>query len=79
MKRCASFNDVCVGDKVLLKQTKTDNVSTSFSSNPYIVLSKQGSSVVIENDKGRYKRNITHIEKLIVLMMWKCSKVLLSV
>jgi len=60
-KRGASYSDICVGDKVLLKQIKKDKVTTTFEKNPYTVLSKCRNSVVVENDKGRF----THVKKCI--------------
>ena len=62
-KRSATFCDICVGDKVLLKQVKYDKGSTTFAKDPFVVISRNGNSVVIENEKGRFKRNITHVKK----------------
>ena len=50
-----------VGDKVLLKQVENDKRSTTFAKDPFVVISRNGNSVVIENEKGRFKRNITHV------------------
>ena len=62
-KRSATYSDICAGDKVLLKQVKNDKGSTTFAKDPFVVISRNGNSVVIENKKGRFKRNITHVKK----------------
>ena len=42
---------------------KNDKGSTTFAKDPFVVISRNGNSVVIENEKGRFKRNITHVKK----------------
>ena len=53
-----------VGDKVLLKQSKNDKVTTNFAKQPFTMVSRYGNSVVVKNENGRYKRNITYAKKL---------------
>ena len=50
-KRSATYCDICVGDKVLLKQVKNDKRSTTFAKDPCVVISRNGNSVVIQNKK----------------------------
>ena len=54
----ATYCDICVSDKVLLKQVKNDKGSTTLVKGPFVVISRSGNSVVIENEKGRFERNI---------------------
>ena len=63
-KRGPTSRDICVGDKILLKQNKNDKVTTNFAKQPFTVISRCGNSVVVENENGRYKRNITYVKKL---------------
>ena len=41
---------------------KNDKGSTTFAKDPFVVISRNGKSVVIENEKDRFKRNITHVK-----------------
>ena len=63
-KRSATYCDIFVSVKVFLKQAKNDKGSTSFAKDPFVVIWRNGSSVVIENEKGHFKRNITHVKKI---------------
>ncbi|XP_071944459.1 uncharacterized protein [Antedon mediterranea] len=61
-KRGAKESDVCKGDKVLVKVTQRDKMSTPYHTEPYVVIEKKGNSVVVESPQGvRYKRNSTHV------------------
>ena len=65
-KRNAVESNIEAGDKVLMKQDKKNKLSTFFNPEPFRVLQKNGNSVLVEADTGvQYKRNITHLKKLI--------------
>ena len=65
-KRNAVQSNIQAGDKVLLRQEKKNKLSTPFNSEPFIVVQKNGNSVLIQADGGvQYKRNITHVQKLL--------------
>ncbi|KAJ8344863.1 hypothetical protein SKAU_G00290560 [Synaphobranchus kaupii] len=60
----AKYSDVDVGDTVLVKQEKTDKLTTPFNTTPHKVVSKAGSQVVVESPTGaRYSRNTTFVKK----------------
>ena len=51
------------GDKVLLKQPRTNKWTTQFESQPYELIDKCGNRVVIKAPEGaQYKRNTTHVK-----------------
>ncbi|KAJ8369419.1 hypothetical protein SKAU_G00094470 [Synaphobranchus kaupii] len=63
-RRGAKYSDVDVGDTVLVKQEKTDKLTTPFNTTPHKVVSKAGSQVVVESPTGaRYSRNTTFVKK----------------
>ena len=65
-RRHASYSEVALGDEVLLKQDKTDKLSTTFNATPHKVIAKSGNSVVVESPSGaRYNRNTTHLRKFV--------------
>ena len=65
-KRQAKYTDIHVGDEVLLKQKKHDKLTTTFEPEPYKVLHKNGSEVLIQSPAGvKYKRNVAHTKKYI--------------
>lgn len=52
-----------IGDSVLLKQRKCTQLSTPFE--PYRIVSKKGSMIVVENSSGkRLARNSTHVKRI---------------
>ena len=62
-RRGARLSPVQVGDKVLLKQDKTDKFTRTFNQTPHTVVSKNGNSVVVESPTGaQYSRNTTHVK-----------------
>ena len=63
MKRDASHNNIKPDDSVLVKECAIDKKSTSFCKEPFIVVTKQGNSVSVDNAVGQYKRNVTHMKK----------------
>ena len=57
-RRNAKVSGIEVGDKVLLKQDKSDKFSTTFEPDPYSVISKNGSNVVLQTSGSAvYSRN----------------------
>lgn len=64
-KRNAVENTIQTGDKVLMKQKK-NKLSTTLKSEPFTVIQKNGNQIVIRADSGvQYKRNVTHVKKLL--------------
>ena len=65
-QRRASHSNVEAGDEVLVKQDKTNKLSTAFNPNPFKVISKSGNSLVIESPAGnQYSRNTSHVKRYI--------------
>jgi hypothetical protein len=62
--RRALKSTVNVGDKVMLRQERTDKLDTAFKNEPYQVTARNGNRVTIESTKGAsYDRNVTHVKK----------------
>ena len=65
-RRNAQENDIQEGDLVLMKQKKTDKLSTNFNPNPMKIVSKGRNGVFVESPEGvQYRRNVTHLKKFI--------------
>ena len=64
-KRNAVTSDIHQGDKVLLKQQKTNKLSTPVRHDRFTVVYKNWNSVLVKGDRVQYKRNITHAKKLL--------------
>ena len=65
-KRGAKESDIKTGDSVLLKQKHENKLTPTFSTEPYRVMEKIGNSVTVESPSGvQYRRNTTHIKKLL--------------
>jgi hypothetical protein len=65
-KRNAVESNIQAGDKVLMKQDKKNKLSTFFNPEPFRVLQKNGNSILVEADTVvQYKRNMTHLKKLV--------------
>ena len=65
-QRRASHSNVEAGDEVLVKQDKTNKLSTAFNPNLFKVISKSGNSLVIESPAGnQYSRNTSHVKRYI--------------
>lgn len=65
-RRNAQENDLQEGDLVLMKQKKTDKLSTTFDPNPMKIVSKGRNGVLVESQEGvQYRRNVTHLKKFI--------------
>ena len=63
-KRNAQESYLAPGDQVLVKQECKNELSTSFASEPYGVMTKTGNSVVVESPDGvQLMRNTTHVKK----------------
>ena len=63
-KRHAEYSDLVPGDRVLLKQEKQNKLSTPFAPEPYDVVSRNGSSIIIKSPEGvQLKRNTAHVKK----------------
>ena len=59
----AEESNLVAGDKVLLKQPRANKWTAQFESQPYELIDKCGSSVVIKSPDGaQYKRNTTHVK-----------------
>ena len=65
-RRNAQENDIQEGDLVLMKQKKTDKLSTNFNPNPMKIVSKGRNGVLVASPEGvQYRRNVTHLKKFI--------------
>ena len=56
----AQTDDIKVGDKVLLRQQKTNKLTTTYEWQPYNVISRAGAEVVISNGNKTLRRHIFH-------------------
>lgn len=62
--RGAQHSEVSVGDTVLVRQDKTDKLTTTFNATPHRIISKTGNKVVVESPTGaQYARNTTFVKK----------------
>ena len=58
------------GDMVLLRQNRENKLSPTFEPEPYRVVEKNGSAVIIENATGQSKmRNVGHMRKFMELRL----------
>ena len=65
-RRNAQENDIQEGDLVLMKQKKTDKLSTNYNPNPMKTVSKGRNGVLVESPEDvQYRRNVTHLKKFI--------------
>ena len=65
-KRGARPSDIAVGDRVLLKQSSENKLSTNFEPHPYKVVRRDGNAVVVEDANGNNRmRGIAHMKKYI--------------
>ena len=57
-------SEMCIRDRVLVKQERQNMLSTPFALEPHKVVTKTGNSVVIESPDGvQLKWNNTHVKK----------------
>ncbi|KAK6178683.1 hypothetical protein SNE40_011209 [Patella caerulea] len=61
--RTAKASDIKVGDKVLLKQEKSNKLSTNFNPRPYTVIQIDGNSITIQNENETLRRNSSLMKK----------------
>lgn len=62
--RGARHSEVSVGDTVLVRQDKTDKLTTTFNATPHKIISKTGNKVVVQSPAGaQYARNTTFVKK----------------
>jgi hypothetical protein len=59
-KSGARENDLEVGDYVLVKQNKTNKLSTPCNPNPMEVVNKKGTMITVRNDHREITRNASH-------------------
>jgi transposase InsO family protein len=65
-KRGAAPSNIQPGDLALMKKNKENKLSTTFHSDPFKVVEKNGNSVVLESKEGvQYKRNVSHVKKFV--------------
>ena len=63
-KRRAAESQVEIGDKVLLRNTKTNKLSPNYNPNPCEVLDRRGGEVTVRNSAGvDIKRNVSFVKK----------------
>ncbi|XP_067949847.1 uncharacterized protein [Watersipora subatra] len=61
-----SQDDIIVGDKVLVRQAKTDKLSSTFHQLEQKVVGKHGSEVVVESSEGkRMRRNVSEVKRFV--------------
>ena len=65
-RRGAVLRDISVGDKVMLRAEPKDKLSPTFDPQPYEVVSRGGSEIVVRNEEGRQlRRNISEAKQLV--------------
>ena len=57
-------NELQVGDRVIVKQTKTNKLSTNFNPKPYIIEAKKGSMITASNTTHKITRNSSHFKRI---------------
>ena len=61
----AMINDIGVGDRVILGQSKRNKLTTRFEKEPYDVVERDGNAMAIQSgEEPRKMRNIAHMKKL---------------
>ena len=66
MQRNARQSDLGAGDQALVKQDKTNKLSTTFGHDPYTVVSRNGNSLIVEAESGsQYSRNTSHVKRFV--------------
>ncbi len=63
-RRRTRHSKIEVGDRVLVKQTRHNKLSTNFSTTPYTVVKITGSRVVAENNHHRITRNLSFFRRI---------------
>ena len=63
-KMGANVSDIEVGDRVILRQSKRNKLTTRFEKEPYDVVDQDGNALVIQRgEEPRKMRNIAHMKK----------------
>ena len=61
----ASTSDIASGDKVLLKQSRQNKLSTLYDPHSFTVLERRGPSLILQRgDRRMFMRNVSHVHKL---------------
>lgn len=64
--RKAEYTNVDVGDRVLIKQDKTDKFTKTFNATPHTVIRKARNKITVESPSGaQYSRNTTSVRKCV--------------
>eukprot|EP00794_Sanderia_malayensis_P019767 gene19767-biopygen16415 len=63
-RRRAKESHLQVGDTVLIKQTKTNKLSTNFGTTPYTVISVKGSRITAERNGHKITRNASFFKRI---------------
>ena len=64
-KRNAKISEIKIGNRVYMKQTKINKLSSPFSSKPYTVITKKGNMLTVCDDEKRYvTRNVSFFKKV---------------
>ena len=63
-KSGARENNLEVGDYVLVKQNKTNKLSTPYNPNPMEVINKKGTMITARNDHREITRNASHFKEI---------------
>ena len=63
-RKQAKPSQLAIGDDVLVKQDRTNKLSTPFDSSPYKIINKNGSMVTAERPDKRITRNTSWFKKV---------------
>ena len=65
-KRNARYSDVDLGDQVLVRQDKSDKLTSTFATMQHTVVKKHGNSLVVQSPTGAtYSRNTSLVKKFV--------------
>ena len=56
---------ITVGDKILLKQSRKNQLSSYYDLEPYTVTHKNGSAITVTNGNHSFTRDLSHAKKLL--------------
>ncbi len=63
--RKAEYSSVAVGDRVLIRQDKTNKFPTPFNATPHTVIRKAGNKITVESPTGAQNSNTTFVRKYV--------------
>ena len=64
-RRNAKHRDIKVGDSVLVRQKRSNKLSTNFNSKPYTVIIKNNSRITVRDSNGHtITRNVSHFKRI---------------